>query len=293
MTVSAPSVNSPGLFYPDISSDQGVMDLSGLYAVCIKRSEGTYYLNPDYEGQVAQAVSAHAFYFAYHFLTNEDPGAQARFCFDNVGPDVAVMVDVETETETGSKPSLDQNVAFVTSFRALGGTVHLNYLPQWYWSTVWGQPDLTALKNLGLVLVSSNYSGYATNAGWAAYGSWAPTIWQYSSSVPLHGLSVDFNAFLGSGITDVPTLVEEFKSIVLTGKLLSQKTWQEWDTAGQRSLEEIAAACGMDPAAVLSATAVRYGRYDQVTHDYLDNIINGTLDHTAKRPAGARLWVLK
>ena len=35
---------SPGLFYPDISSAQGVMDLSGARAVCIKRSEGTYYL---------------------------------------------------------------------------------------------------------------------------------------------------------------------------------------------------------------------------------------------------------
>jgi lysozyme len=269
------------------------VDLSGMHAVCIKRSEGTYYLNPYYEAQVAQAQAAGAFHFAYHYLTNEDPHAQAQHCLDHVGPHVAVMVDVETQPKTGSKPSLEQNVAFVRSFRGLGGTLHLNYLPRWYWISPWGQPDLAPLKNLGLALVSSDYSGYSTNAGWAAYGGWAPTIWQYSDSVPLHGHNVDFNAFLGSGATDVPALVDEFKSVVMTGRLPSQRTWQEWHTAGSRSLRQIAAACDMSPAAVLRATAVRYGRYDQVTHDYLDNVFTGTLDPAAKMPAGAKLWVLK
>jgi hypothetical protein len=184
MSVNVPSAAAPGLFYPDISSGQEDMDLSGVHAVCIKRSEGTYYLNPFYPARV-------------------------------------------------------------------------------------------------------------TNAGWTAYGGWAPTIWQYSSSVPLHGKAVDFNAFLGSGATDVAALVEEFKSVVLTGKLPGSKTWGQWDTAGKRSLQEIADACGMSPAAVLRATAVHYGRYDQVTHDYVDSIFRGGVDATAKMPAGARLWVLR
>jgi hypothetical protein len=293
MEVDVSSALSHGLFYPDISSGQGAMDLHGVHAVCIKRTEGTYYLNPDYGAQVAQANAAGAFHFAYHFLTDEDPQAQAQFCFASVGQNVAVMADVETQPQTGSKPSLAQNAAFVTQFRRLGGTIHVNYLPRWYWDSVWGQPDLKPLRDLGLALVSSDYSGYSTNAGWAAYGGWAPTIWQYSDRVSLHGQQVDFNAFLGSGATDVPTLVDEFKAVVTTGKLADGKTWQELDTSGDHSLHQIAAACGMSPAKILRATANHYGQYDQVTHDYLDNVFGGTLAATASMPAGAKLWVLK
>lgn len=286
-----PSAVFPGLFYPDISSGQGAMNLGGVHAVCIKRTEGTYYANPVYAAQVAQATAASAFHFAYHFLTDENPSNQAQSCFSHVGPNVGLMVDVETQTQTGSKPSLEQNVQFVKHYRTLGGTVYLNYLPQWYWEGVWGKPDLAPLKNLGLLLVSSNYSGYSTHAGWAPYGGWTPTIWQYSSTTPLHGQKIDFNAFRGSGAADLSTLVDELKSIVMTGKFNGQ-TWRELDTQGDRSLTEIANSCGMAQAQLLRATAVHYGHFDQVTHDYLDNIFNGSLPVTAKMPAGAKLWVL-
>ncbi len=166
MSADVPQTSTQGLFYPDISASQGAMDLSGVDAVCIKRSEGTYYLNPEYAAQVAQAKAAGAFHFAYHFLTDEDPKAQAQFCYDNAGPDVGIMVDVETQNQTGSKPTLTQNVEFVQDLRALGGTVHLNYLPRWYWDSVWGQPSLTPLKDLGLALVSSDYTSYGSGAGW-------------------------------------------------------------------------------------------------------------------------------
>jgi Glycosyl hydrolases family 25 len=291
MSADVPQASTQGLFYPDISAGQGAMDLSGVDAVCIKRSEGTYYLNPQYAAQVAQAKKAGAFYFAYHFLTNEDPKAQAQFCYDNVGPDVGVMVDVETQNQTGSKPTLAQNVAFVENLRGLGGIVHLNYLPQWYWSSVWGSPGLTSLKDLGLALVSSDYTSYQSGAGWAPYGGWTPTIWQYSDSTLLNGVRVDFNAFLGSGPADPHVLTGELETLVRTGKLPAARTWQEWDTLGRRSLQQIAVACDMTPAAVLRATAIHFDRYDPVTHDYLDQVLSGTLPATAKIPAGGRLWV--
>jgi hypothetical protein len=283
---------SPGLFYPDISSVQGAMDLSGVHAVCIKRTEGTYYVNPDYDAQVANAEKANAFVFAYHFLTNEDPAAQATYCFDNVGSTVAVMADVETQTQTGSKPTLEQNVEFIQAFRKLGGIIHVNYLPQWYWSSVWGSPDLAPLKDLGMVLVSSNYSGYSTGAGWASYGGWSPTIWQYSDDVSLNGAHVDFNVFLGSGPTDVATLAEEFTSVVTTGSLPDQSTWHELTTAGDQSLAQIAAACSMDVSALLRATACHYGFFDAVTKDHGNSVFNGTLSADSDVPAGAELWVL-
>jgi len=282
----------PGLFYPDIYSKQKDMDLSGVHAVCIKVTQGTGYLNPFYQAQVMKANAAGAFHFAYHWLTHDDPKAQAQHCFSNLGPHVGLMVDVETDPDTGGQPTLQQNVTFVKDFRALGGTVHLNYLPHWYWHDVWGGPGLAPLKDLGLALVSSNYTGFATHAGWGAYGGWAPTIWQYSESVSLHGQTVDFNAFLGSGSTAVSTLIAELKALVMTGKI-GGKTWREMATSGNQTLSEIAIACHMNPAQILRTTAVHYGQFDQVTHDFLDNVFGGQIDGTAKVPAGAKLWVLK
>ena len=205
------------------------------------------------------------------------------------------MVDVETEPTYSppSNPTLQQNIEFVQHFRQLGGVVYLDYLPEWYWSSAWHSPDLTPLKDLGLVLVSSDYSGYSTGGGWRAYGNMTPVIWQYSSHVPLHGQLVDFNAFLGSGTHDVATLVEEFKAVVTTGKLVSGKTWQPVVTSGDKNLQQIATACSMAPAAVLRATAVHRGFYDRVLRGYLDQVFTGALSPTANIPAGAQLWVLK
>jgi len=81
--------------------------------------------------------------------------------------------------------------------------------------------------------------------------------------------------------------------VVTTGKLPSQKTWQELVTKGDKSLAEVAKACGMNPAELLRATAVRYGRFDGVTHDFLDGVFAGTVAAGSNVPAGARFWVLR
>lgn len=291
--MTADAATYPGLFYPDVSGDAGPVDLTGIHAVCVKCTEGTYYAAPHYATHVANAKAAGSFCFAYHFLTTDNPQAQAEYCHQHLDPGMPLMVDVETETQTGSKPSLQQIIEFVTHFRSLGGIVHLNYLPEWYWSSILGSPDLAPLKKLGLVLVSSDYSGYGTHAGWAAYGGMAPTIWQYTSSASVHGVNVDFNAFLGSGATDAPTLLAELKAVVTTGRLPGRKTWHELVTKGDKSLQEIAKACGMNPAELLRTTAVRYGSFDAVTHDFLDAVFAGSAAPASNVPAGARLWVLE
>jgi hypothetical protein len=293
MTDAVDAAAYPGLFYPDVSGDAGPLDLTGIHAVCVKCTEGTYYSAPHYAAHVANAKAAGAFCFAYHFLTTDNPQAQAEYCHQHLDPGMPLMVDVETEPQTGSKPTLQQNVAFVTHFRSLGGTVHLNYLPNWYWSSAWGSPDLAPLKQLGLVLVSSEYVGYGTHAGWAPYGGMTPTIWQYTSSATVKGVPVDFNAFVGSGATDAPTLLAELKSVVTTGRLPNQQTWHELVTKGDMSLAEIARACGMSAAEMLRTTAIRYGRFDAVTHDLLDAVFAGTVAPGSKVPAGARFWVLQ
>ena len=132
------------------------------------------------------------------------------------------MLDVEPTT--GSTPTVIDVLTFVAEYRALGGTVHLLYLPEWYWQEQ-GSPSLTALASRGIVLVSSDYTNYLDSnvgAGWQVYGGVRPTVWQYTDRLSFNGYTVDFNAFRGhyAGKQDaasVAACLEEFKSIVKTG----------------------------------------------------------------------------
>jgi GH25 family lysozyme M1 (1,4-beta-N-acetylmuramidase) len=292
------------IFYPDISGWQAGIDLKGALAVGIKATEGTGYTNPDYTRAKGNAHDHGAFQFAYHFLLEGNATAQARHCHSVVG-DTPVMVDVEITGQ--SHPSLRDTTTFIDAFRKLGGTTHLVYFPYWYWQQR-GSPSLKPLSNRNMRLVSSAYTRYTdepTGTGWVGYGGMTPTIWQYSSSVPFNGKNIDFNAYRGShpgnqSDTAVADTVKQFKSIVTTGHFPSDngaqedtRTWQEWKTAGKRSLAEIAEACKMAPSTILRTTATHYGVYDKVLAAYINDMLGGNGTAASKIPAGAKLWVHK
>lgn len=210
------------IYYPDISGFQAGIDLKGALAVSCKATEGVGYTNSDYARAKANAASHGTFFFAYHFLHAGDAAGQARYCFDVVGK-TPIMLDVEPVP--GSDPSIADVLGFVSAFRALGGTIHLIYLPEWYWAQM-GRPNLaTAFKDAGLYLVSSVYTGYTDNlsgAGWLPYGGFSPSVWQYADAIGFNGFSVDFNAFRGhyAGKQDpasVAACLKEFIDIVTTG----------------------------------------------------------------------------
>ena len=122
------------------------------------------------------------------------------------------MLDMETENLDGftSEPSVTDAANFVSRYRAIGGVIYLLYLPRWYWASL-GSPSLTPLIELGLLLVSSNYTSYSDSGpGWASYGGMTPVIWQYTDNATLNGVNpVDFNAYRGT--------VADFESQVTTG----------------------------------------------------------------------------
>ena len=292
------------IFYPDISSHQTGIDLKGALAVGIKATEGTDYTNPDYARAKENARHHGAFQFAYHFLTEGNAAAQARHCHSVVG-DTPVMVDVEITGQ--SHPSLRDATAFIDAFRRHGGTTHLVYFPHWYWQQR-GSPSLRPLSNRHMRLVSSAYTKFSdesSGTGWVGYGGMTPTVWQYSDSVPFNGMNIDFNAYRGShpGNQSDPAVAEtvkQFKSIVTTGKFPSDaaakediRTWQEWKTAGKRSLAEIADVCEMAPSTILRTTAIHYGVYDKVLAAYVNDMQRGLATAASKIPAGAKLWVCK
>jgi GH25 family lysozyme M1 (1,4-beta-N-acetylmuramidase) len=193
------------IFYPDISNFQAAVSLKGQPAVCILVSQDTGFVNPSLTAQKAEAAREGAWAFGYHFLQAGNAAAQAQH-YHASADGLPCMID--TERYTNSNPSIADVLAFATELRALGGTVHLCYLPEWYWSSI-GSPSLTALHQAGLSLVASAYpdAGYSdTGTGWEPYGGASPVIWQYTDKHVTNGTSTDYNAFRGT--------VDQLKALV-------------------------------------------------------------------------------
>jgi peptidoglycan hydrolase-like protein with peptidoglycan-binding domain len=192
------------IFYPDVSDFQAGISFSGCVIAMVKATENNNYTNPDYAAAKVRAANAGAYFCAYHFLHAGNGAGQASYAYGRVGSGVPLMIDCEpTNNSNGtiaSAPQISDVVAFVNQFRALGGTVHLLYLPHWYWQGNLGQVSLAPVIGLGMLLVSSDYTAYSdTGPGWAAYGGMTPLIWQYTSTATLNGVSnVDMNAYQGS-----------------------------------------------------------------------------------------------
>ena len=199
------------IFYPDVSSGQAGVSFSGVPIAMVKATEGTNYTNPDYGPAKLRARQAGAFFCAYHFLQAGNGAAQADHAYSVVGS-TPLMLDMETETLHGitSKPSVADAADFVSRYRAHGGIIYLLYLPRWYWASL-GSPSLAPLIELGMLLVSSNYTSYSDSGpGWNAYGGMVPVVWQYTDNATLNGVNpVDFNAYQGT--------LAQFQSQVTTG----------------------------------------------------------------------------
>ncbi len=203
------------IFYPDVSSYQTGISFAGCVIAMVKATENTNYHNPDYAAAKTRAASAGAYFCAYHFLHAGNGASQAQYAFGVVGADVPLMIDFEPAYNANgtiaSAPQISDAVAFINEYRALGGKVYLLYLPHWYWQGNLGQAALTPVIDLGMLLVSSDYTGYSdTGPGWASYGGMTPLVWQYTSTATLNGVvNVDMNAYQGT--------VADFEAQVTTG----------------------------------------------------------------------------
>ena len=203
------------IFYPDVSSYQTGISFAGCVIAMVKATESTGYTNPDYANAKTRAARAGAYFCAYHFLHAGNGAGQAQHAFSVVGRGVPMMIDFEPAYNANgtiaSAPQISDAVAFINEYRALGGTVFLLYLPHWYWQGNLGSPALTSVIDLGMLLVSSDYTGYSdTGPGWAPYGGMTPVVWQYTSTATLNGVvNVDMNAYKGT--------LAQFQTQVTTG----------------------------------------------------------------------------
>jgi hypothetical protein len=185
--------------FPDLSNNNGAVDISAAPALIVKATEGTGFVDAYYAGHRDHAHAMGIPFAGYHYLHQGDAAAQAAQAFSVVGPGDPLMLDVEV-VAGGADPTYDDVTGIVAAYRGLGGTVTLLYLPEWFWSGHWASPDLQPLAALGLSLISSNYTTYSdTGPGWDPYGGVTPSIWQYTNSASFGGVNgVDFNAYRGT-----------------------------------------------------------------------------------------------
>jgi hypothetical protein len=200
------------IFGPDISSYEDGLNIAALVDpfVIAKITEGTYYRDKDWPIFRDAARRAGKILIGYHFVTGEDPHAQAANLAGWIG-DKSIPVMLDFEPTGNSHPTHAQQLAVADAVNAAGMRVKLSYTPRWYWQQI-GSPDLTGLTKRGIGVVSSNYpntsitdpprdyaaDGGDTGPGWAPYGGITPLLWQFTDAGAEQQQRMDFNAYRGS-----------------------------------------------------------------------------------------------
>lgn len=203
------------LFYPDVSNNnwsntgQATYFLSqlipeGFSAVVHKVSEGNYFADPYWPAVRDWSHNNGLLCLGYHYVTGNDPAAQA-WTWNNNGGGPNAMFDWESNSG-----NLGNFWAVVNAFNNAGVNVSLGYCPHWYWDEV-GGGDFSRFAANGIGLVSSAYpggSGYAYDIynngggdqgqGWNSYGGGSPSAWQFTDRADIAGFNVDVNAFRGT-----------------------------------------------------------------------------------------------
>jgi hypothetical protein len=229
------------ILFPDVSQYNSVLPAGDVVIAraCIGNVRDARYA----AFRAAAAVRGAAF-TAYAFLNSPALGVtaqgQAEFAFSVIGASIPTMIDLEPNR--GYCASLADALTFADRFRALGGVCHLCYLPKWAWRGWMGSPDLNALTQAGIWLVSSNYTAYADNGpGWQPYaaGQPAPVQWQFTDNFA--GSGADGNAHRGTvdqylsliggdlmaSASDIITAWAEGVDHTADGTQVSPVIWQE------------------------------------------------------------------
>jgi GH25 family lysozyme M1 (1,4-beta-N-acetylmuramidase) len=187
-------------------------------------TEGDYYINPYFKADAAAAATAGLYVAAYAFANPDNPkstGAdQAQYAVDNAvvngakytvgGQYLPLVLDIEYDPYPGTtecyglKPSamVSWISSFMTEATTLSGATPIIYTPQAWWDTC--TDDSTAFGN-DVLWVPAYASGSPGTlpAGW---NTWS--IWQYSSTGPVSGISTetDLDYFDGGPETETSAL---------------------------------------------------------------------------------------
>jgi len=167
---------------------------AGIVGIIHKATQATNWSDSTYAARKTQALAAGLWWGAYHFGTNADGAAQAQYFLSKVNPGPTDLLALDFEENPQSQMTIAQAEQFVTEVFNQTGRY-----PGFY-------SDALAGKMLG-----NNPSEILANCWFwrAQYGSSAPivpptwstwTMWQYTSSGPVSGLTApcDRDTFNGT-----------------------------------------------------------------------------------------------
>lgn len=284
MTVpAAVATSAQGIDVSAFQIDLTVHDLTGLHFALTKASDGPRLTDPHFAHNWPVIAQAGLHRGTYHELQSTKSGTatqQADHFLDVVSGGVVKPGDMLAVVASDYAGVTDAEV------KAFCDHVH---------AVTAGRNPVLVYTDLDVSrrLTQTSAAGYPLWVAWPSQvapgpSQWAPakwktwTLWQWGTRhVPGLGV-VDADAFNGT-----PAQMDAWIATYAD----RAEHWRVWETAGKRSLAEIAAACGMTPHRVLHATARHFAQDDPVTVAYVNGVFEGTIPPTAKVPAGARLWV--
>lgn len=176
----------------DISNYQADLNASliGADFVIVKATEGLDYINPVADQHYQQAKTAGKLLGVYHFMTADDPRAQAEFFVNNIGGYIGEAVLV-LDFEAGGL-ALGSNGAkgFLDRVKELTGVAPLIYMSkstihQMDWSAVAPSYGLWAAQYANYARTGYLSDPWTDDSDWGVWGQ--PALFQYSSSGALNG----------------------------------------------------------------------------------------------------------
>lgn len=184
----------------DVSSHQ-TSDVTARVAAdfaIVKTTQGTSYVNPNANAQIANAQATGKEIGIYHYAGGGNPEAEADFFINNSAGYIrkAVLVLDWEADENASWGNTDWATRFVNRVKARTGVTPMVYVPA---SAVW---QVQGARNAGAGLWVAQYAsmyptGYQSSP-WK-YGAYGEAMRQYTSNGVLPGYSgrLDLNIFAG------------------------------------------------------------------------------------------------
>lgn len=186
----------------DVASYQAGLNMAevkgeGFTFAYVKATQGINYVDPDYAKWAGNPGGLHE--IPYHYVTNDDQGAQADYLrrIVGLGPTECML-----DEETGGSSTVAQIAEMIAQCKAVGFTAIDLYLPHWRWLEI-GSPDISKLQIRYLIASDypNNLPGYASAlypgdgfSGWNEYGDRKPDILQFTDKATVGGKQVDGDA---------------------------------------------------------------------------------------------------
>jgi hypothetical protein len=165
-----------------------------------KATEGGTFQDASYAMAYADCHRTSFPFVAMHYV---NAGATVDAELANILSVVDKATPLVLDIEAGSG-SIDHVKALYQKLIAAGYHIPFVYLPEWYWASAMGSPDLSSLPPLWASRYVSNtgapqsLSGQVPISWWAGYGNNVPALLQYTDKATITGQTIgDMSLFTG------------------------------------------------------------------------------------------------